>query len=195
MANAQYLLESTEKRTIGLKNYGGKDIFELGHYYLMGETGKNALFPAANVLTQYLTINPYFHVEGLLGISFISDNFTFDFGYNLFYKDKEGAQLKDTWIHDKYALAAEDFDSSNAFNTAIPANTLNNAGAISSEHLDLRPAISEAALTNKIYVALGYSFNDWEMPWMIGIGGGYEFHSGNSALENVELWLKTSLSF
>ncbi|MBN2779154.1 MAG: hypothetical protein JXR36_16090 [Bacteroidales bacterium] len=195
--NLQYLFENTEKRTLALKNYGNQyTYFPLAQYYLAGEQGKNALFPAANILTQDVKIEPQFHFEGLLGLSLVSDNFTLDFGYNLFYKDEENISLKNEWVDNKYALAATDFDSNGAFNTTvIGGNTFGNAGPINSDNIDLEPAQSPSALTNKIYLALGYAFNNWKRPLMFGIGGGYEFHSGNTALEGFELWLKTALSF
>ncbi|MFH1461901.1 MAG: hypothetical protein ABIF12_03075 [bacterium] len=195
--NLQYLFESTEKRTLGIKNYvTGFPQTPLGHYYLAGEEGQNALFPAANVLTQDVKVKPQFHFEGLLGLSLISDNFTFDFGYNLFYKDEEHISLKNEWVDNKYALAAADFDSTGAFDTTVAGGgTFANSGPINSENIDLEPAQSPSALTNKIYVALGYAFNNWKRPLMFGIGGGYEFHSGNTALEGFEFWLKTALSF
>lgn len=195
--NAQYLLKSSEKRIVGLKDYAGYGIVPLSRYYLMGEDGKNALFPAANILAQDVRVKPGFHLEGLVGLALISDNFTFDFGYNLFYKESESLNLKHEWTEDKYALAETDFSSAGAFSVAVGGgqDTLNDTGAITAANLYLEPAETPSALTHKIYVGVGFCFNEWERPVMLGMGGGYEFHSGNTALENFEIYMKVGLSF
>jgi hypothetical protein len=193
-ANLQYLFSNNEKRTLGLKDYGGRNYFALAQYYLAGQQGTNALFPAANVLTQDVKVEPQLNFELMASTVLISDNFTFEFGYNLFYKEKETIKLRHDWTNNTYALAVTDYDSSGAaFNPET--NSFDGAGPINWNNIDLEPAQTPSALTNKVYCAMGYSFNEWKRPWMLGMGLGYEFHAGNTALEGFEIWMKTALSF
>ncbi len=192
-ANLQYLFESSEQRIVGIKNYSGVNIISIPHYQLFGEQGRNALFPGANVLTRNVDVEPGIHFEGLAGIAFNSDRLTLDAGYNIFYKESENVHLQEEWVDNKYALAGLNFNSNNQFDV----NNTNHApvGSIQSENIDLDAAQNPSAVTHKIYGAVNYCFNDLSTPLMFNLGGSYEFHSGNTALEGFEFWLKSAISF
>ena len=192
-----YLFESTEKRTVGLKTDAGTKI-DFGHYYLGGKRGQDALFPLANALTQDLDIEPGIQFEALIAMCFKSENFTFDIGYNLFAKEGENVTIK-KWNDTLYTIAAPDFDTTTAagFNPDTAAHRVANLidGPIEPKHLDLESVTSPTQVTHKIYGGLGYIFSQWKYPLMLGLGTSYEFVIGNSALEGYAIWGKVGVSF
>ena len=122
-------------------------------------------------------------------------------------KDKENVKLKSDWLDDTYAIAnlgyltaAGDlgingpFDPEKPEHYALPEDT-GITGAINSENLVIDAVKTPSQLTNKIYAGLGYAFNEWKYPLMLGIGSDYEFANNNAALEQWAIWLKLGLSF
>jgi hypothetical protein len=197
-ANLKYLFENTQKRTVGIKD-DNLDYIPYGHYYLGGQSGKTALFPLANVLTQDLKIEPGVHFEGLVALLLRAGNFTFDIGYNLFVADKENVKLKHAWVDDTYAIAnpacrtdaAFDLDGTDGQNPAQPYADQK----IQSQHIDLAPATTPTRLTNKVYAAFGYAFSKCQVPFMLGCGASYECTVRNTALEGYALWTKLAVLF
>ena len=195
VADLKYLFQDTEKRTLSLLNDNGNKI-NFGHYYLGGEKDAYPTFPLANVLTQDLKIRPGLQFEGLVDLAFESTNLTFDIGYNIFSKEEESVFLKNTWPTATYAIANPTFDTQIAFDPATDyAAAMLIAGSIEQKHLDFDAVRHPRYTTHKIYGALGYAFNDWKFPLMLGLGTSYEFTGGNAALENYALWCKAGLSF
>ena len=187
----KYTMSGTEKRLIplNLANY------PFAHYYLAQKVGTTAnlsgtaLFPAANFLAQDVTIRPGNSVEGFLGFKFKTKRFLIDTGYNLYFKEKENISLKMAWIDDVYAIAKENYDTTQVFN---PANEL---VKINNNILDLNGAVTPNQFSHKLFASLGYNFNLTKNPSHIGIGVGYELASNNYELEGYEFWIKGSRSF
>lgn len=203
----RYIFNNTQKRTLGLKKDSG-EILNFGQYYLAGQKDLLPLYPMANFLTQDVKIKPNAQLEGLLGLAFNLSNFTIDLGYNLFWKNKEGATLKNSWLDDTYAIANAEyltldddghgyygpFNPDSVYHYAAVADT-GITGAINSGNIDLEAVKTPSQVTHKIYAGLGYAFNQWRYPLLMGIGADYEFASSNAALQQWALWLKLGLSF
>ena len=187
----KYTMDGTEKRVIplNLPNY------PFAHYYLTqkvktaANTNGTALFPAANVLTQDVTIRPGNSVEGLLGLKFATKKFIINTGYNLFFKEKENMSLKTAWVNDVYAIAKETYNTTLIFNDTAELVRINN------DILDLSGALTPNQLSHKLFASLGYNFNIYRHPAHIGIGAAYEFAGNNYELEGYEFWIKTSCAF
>ena len=202
--NLKYLFENTEKRTVGLKANNGKKL-KFGHYYLAGVRNEFPLIPLANVLTQDVEVEPGLQFEGIAALAFNSNNVTFDVGYNIFAKEGESISLKNEWNETKYAIALPGYKDNEGYATTAdgPFNpddpthydTKTIPGPIETKHLDLESITSPTQFTHKLYCGLGYSFDQWKFPLMLGLGTSFEFINCNTGLENYAIWGKIGLSF
>jgi hypothetical protein len=194
--NYMYVFEGTETRTLGIKSKNGAPV-TYGHYLLAGQAGQAALFPLANVLTRDVNVHVGSKVDALASLAFHCGNFIFDLGYNLFYKDTETARVK-SWTDDTYAIANTAFstatvggfdptDATHAFNLG---NATGETLAIQTADLDSGPASSASQVSHKLFGGLGYIWQKWSVPVMLGLGGSYEFAGRQGTLENWGVWAK-----
>jgi extradiol dioxygenase family protein len=221
-ANYRYLFEATEKRTMGLVDPAGNSV-NWGQYYLAGTIdavrGTQQLFPAANILTHDIKVEPGSQFDSIIYLTYNNGGWTFDLGYNFFWKEAEDNSLKGTWTDGVYGVARIDqtmaaaqtavFDLSNAAagdaqvggslgyinntpnNAALPA--VNVAGT-TAYGIDVSATETPSMDTHKIWGAMGYNFKDWEYPVMLGLGGGYEF-ADQEGIENWQIWGKLGVKF
>lgn len=184
-----YLFNATEYRTVMPKHALTNGFFS--QYYLAGLKGQaGPLFPAANILTQSMRVEPGSLFDMMLALSFKSSGFVIDLGYNLYYKDEEKLWLKD-WSDGVYGIAARNYSTSDFF-----AEEHTVGGFLYEEDLDKSSCITPSQLTNKVFAGLGYQFDIAKRcPSFVGLGGSYEFANDNSALEQYALWLKFGISF
>jgi hypothetical protein len=66
---------------------------------------------------------------------------------------------------------------------------------ITTDDLDLRSAAHPCSQQQTIYGALGYHYDDYCYPTVLGIGGSYQFCEYNTALNQWMLWGKVAVSF
>jgi len=216
--NYRYLLEGTEKRTMGLKDHNGTPI-RWGQYYLVGELNKALnemqFYPAANYLTRYMNIEPGSQLDAILQFSYNNGGLTIDLGYNLFWKDSEEAKLKYAWEDGKYAVPRRTQETATTVSTQLFLNranvaynavaalgggggaefTINNTAATNSYlAIDIRAAETPSQVTHKIYGGLGYIFREWNYPVMLNLAGHYEF-AGDDGIENWGIWGKIAIGF
>ncbi|KKQ32386.1 MAG: hypothetical protein US49_C0009G0023 [candidate division TM6 bacterium GW2011_GWF2_37_49] len=185
-----YLFSATEDRTVTPKSSITSGF--MSQYYLAGfkdQTGK-ALFPAANILTRGVRVEPGSQLEAMLALSFKSGGFVIDLGYDFYYKDEEKAWIKG-WQDGMYGISATDYDASIAFDANQTIG-----GFLTKDDLNVESAKTPSQTTHKIFAGLGYQFNIVKKcPALAAIGGSYEFAQDNSALEQYALWLKLGISF
>lgn len=206
----RYLLENDENRTLGIKAgiNGAAGTYDWGQYYLLGRLNSGStvqyrsLIPAANVTTLRVDVTPGSQFDGVLGMTYNNGGFSFDLGYNLYYKDDESVKLNQHLTADTYFVAARDFNTSTAATAFAAAlvdggavTDVNHTWYVNDANLDLASAETPSQFTNSIYTALSYTFKKWEVPMLLGIGGKYEFASENSALEQWNIWMKTGVTF
>jgi hypothetical protein len=183
--NYRYLFESSEHRTLGIKNTAG-NVRDWGHYYLLGKvtnptTANNQLTPAANVTTLNVDVTPGSQLDGILGFAYNNGGFTFDLGYNLYVREAEDVHLKDT-LATGWSLA------SRAWNTAtITGGTqigeLLTTSPLTNANLDTGVAETPSQTSHSIYGGFGYIFKEWEYPLQLRLGGKYEWAGENSVIE------------
>lgn len=186
-----YLFSATEDRTVMPKSSTISGF--MSQYYLAGIKRQNeqALFPAANILTQPMRVEPGSQLEAMLALSFKSGGFVIDLGYDFYHKDEEKAWLKG-WEDGIYGISQTNYDMSGFFEAG---DTINGA-FLTSEDLDRHSCETPSQTTHKLFAGLGYQFNIVKKcPALVAIGGSYEFAQDNSALEQYSLWLKLGLSF
>lgn len=196
-AHYKYLFEATENRTLSLNFQDGNlKNAPLGHYFLIGRNGQQnlPLFPAANILTQPLDITPGNMVDSMIMLAFHAKSFTFDLGYNLFWREHETVHLKQDFIQpNTFGVANPIYQTNAVFDFAMGARVTQ---IISPKDINLNAVTTPSLLTHKIFAGLGYtSYKDCENIYSLGIGGSYEFASTNVDLENFALWLKACFSF
>ena len=207
----KYLFEGREKRTLDFEwaYPGPTDLNAALYYNLGGQAGQNKVFPLVNVLTQDIRVIPGSHFDGIVALACNIGKFTFDIGYNVFYKEQERVSLRFPWENDTYAVAATAYQTdANAFQTLYnPGGAFQSAYggansevqdknvAIQNTHLDLSSVTSPYQVTHKIYGGLGYEWYKMKYPIMISAGGSYEYSSRNAALEGWAIWAKGGLSW
>jgi hypothetical protein len=208
----RYLFENDENRTLGIKDTRGLRAW--GQYHLLGKADAIAgvpktvqyrpLIPAANVTTLRVDVAPGSQFDGILGMTYNNGGFSFDLGYNLYYREAEKVKLDQHLPAATYFVTARDFDVVDVDARSVPdtsatlidgAPVTANVWYIDDAHLDLHTAETPSQFTNSIYGGLGYQFRKWEVPMMMGIGGKYEFASENSALEQWSIWGKMGVTF
>lgn len=186
--NHRYLFDGTEKRTIPVK----QDNYPYAHYYLTGRKdltdNSDGIFPAANVLTQDVTVRPGNQIDSIAALSFNFTRFLFDIGYNLFFKEGEHITLKN-WDDDKYAIVIDSYD------VTQPIKTDDILINLDKENLNPGGAATPSQLTHKIFGGLGYKFNISKFPSNLALGASYEFATANHELEGYAFWGKFIISF
>lgn len=200
----RYLFESSEKRTLGVKDANGVAVD--GIQYLLvqkyGAAAGTAIIPAANILTKNVDVTPGSQLDGSLALAYNNGGWSVDLGYNMFYREAESVKLKDSFA-DTYAVFATDrrvdnYDTRGGGGAIDPfAVGAAQAGLpeIKKETLDTRAAATDSAFTNAIYAGAGYTFKEWDTPLMLGVGGKYEFANDNNALEQWGVWGKVGVGF
>lgn len=185
-----YLFEAQEMRTPGILTTEGKPV-PFGQYYLVGRINqeKAALFPAANVITQKMRIKPGHQFEGLIAGCLQSSNFVIDAGYNMFWRDREDAWIKN-WKDDYYALASHSYDTSVPFVDGVFFSKLNRI------NFDTRTVESPVLFTHTIYGSLGYNLSMCKKRYLLmSVGGSYELSTSSRGFDAYSVWVKTGFSF
>lgn len=188
VGNYRYLFKDKEMRTAGnaFKQYALAD--------KVGAAAGTALFPLANEFTRDYDVTPGSQLDMIMNVAFTWSNFTFDLGYNLYFREEEKVELCN--FDNKIGFAGSDA----ATNLADGHNEdfgLREVTAFTEEQFkaDWLPSMqTPRQLTHKVYVAAGYNWNDWEYPVLLGVFGGYEF-TDNSAMEQWSVGGKVGVAF
>ena len=230
--NYRYLFSGTEKRIPGFiwpsgtlltgDGWAGNRAL-YGHWWLGAKLGETTTAPMANFLARDLKVTPGSHFEAILQAAFNYTSWTFDVGYNFFYKDEENVRFKDgacspcestcestcadacspcdstcasecgSWTDDTYAITWDDWDTSNPFAEGYVYQ--NTTDWINRAHLCLDACTNPSVVTHKLYGGATYAWSDWEYPLMLGVGGSYEWETDNDCLNGWALWAKVGLTF
>ena len=204
----RYLFKNSETRTLQLGN--NSTHADWSRYFLVGHVGTAGVQPLANISTGKCDVTPGNQVDFLAGLAYKNGGFTFDLGYNLYGREREKVSKKfsiDETAATGYGLAANGYDATHVFALATDAalKTAPTIGATSAysasaaqllnSDFDTGCAQSPTYVTHKIYGGLGYCFNRWETPLLLGLGADYEFASKQKALQQWGLWGKVGISF
>ncbi|HBS48122.1 TPA: hypothetical protein DEO28_03495 [Candidatus Dependentiae bacterium] len=203
----RYLFKNSETRTLQLGN--NSTHADWSRYFLVGHVGTAGVQPLANISTGKCDVTPGNQVDFLAGLAYKNGGFTFDLGYNLYGREREKVSKKfsiDETAATGYALAGYDYNATSAFaltNAAVKTSPVigqTYVGAATGAQLlnsdfDTGCAQTPAYVTHKIYGGIGYCFNRWETPLLLGLGADFEFASKQKALEQWGLWGKVGISF
>jgi len=108
----KYLFKSTEKRLLGLYDNTTAAIIPAGGYRLVMQDKHQGVFPGNNVMTLDTDVTPGNQFEGVVGFAGKWKQLTFDVGYDLFLREKNKVEFKETWSNDSYALVNAAYDMS-----------------------------------------------------------------------------------
>jgi hypothetical protein len=192
--NHRYLFRGSQVRTIPIDS----PAYPLGRYYLLAKNGDPSgtpLTPAANILTQAVSVRPGNQVDTMVAVSVKSKRFLLDLGYNLFLKEGESVKLKTAWPSTtQYGIAYRGFAINGGGNVDID-NPLHVEKKIETADLSLVGAATPSQITHKAFGALGYKFHIGRFPTSFSFGASYEFAQDNHELEGYAFWGKFGMSF
>lgn len=188
----RYGFEAIEKRTVGIKGVN------FGQYNSVGITANSAkpstqqLFPAANILTVDTRVSPRSSFETLVGLTYNHEKFTLTLGHNLAYQGKGGIEILDKgWDDSKYGYITQ----------AVSMNDTLNTFASRSGVTPLTKAALDASttqvrmMTHTVFTELSRTFNHYNSPIFVAVGGSYELAGSNSSVERFSLNCKTGFTF
>jgi hypothetical protein len=195
--NHRYLFRGSQTRTIPINSQA----YPFAQYYLLaknGDVANTALTPAANVLTQAVSVRPGNQIDSLIAVSMKSRRFVLDLGYNLFLKEGEAIKLKNAWVDDTYGIAnlTLDIAAPGGNGNEIDVNILTAVEKkINTQDLDLAGATTPSQVTHKAFGAVGYKFHIGRFPTSFSFGASYEFAQDNHEFEGYAFWGKFGMSF
>ncbi len=187
IGNYRYLFKDKEMRTAGDGKFS---------QYKLGDKSDAAaqapFFPIANVTTQDYDVTPGSQFDMIANVAFTWSNFTFDLGYNLYFREEEKVELRD-FVKNVGVAVVTAASLPAGSTTHRPAPT----GIVSEDEFKagwLASMQTPRQLTHKVYAAGGYSWNDMEYPVILGVFGGYEF-TDNAACEQWHVGGKVGVTF
>ncbi|MBX9830852.1 hypothetical protein K2X40_02760 [Candidatus Babeliales bacterium] len=203
--NYRYLFEGTERRTLGLKDDSGK-IIPYGHYALVGQAGTGAdvtLIPAANKLTVDCDVTPGSQLDMIVAFAYHYCGFTFDLGYNLFFREEEDVDRKGSAAifgstASIWGIVNPNADPAGGLVAGDIQQAAGNfvlATGLQDKNITTDNAETPDQLTHKIYAGLSYATYDWDVPLFIGLHGHYEWASDNSGISNWGIGGKAGVAF
>ncbi len=221
--HTQYLFRNTQCRSIDLvckpwsryiEVYRSEDEATSASTFTAPRSADFAT-PGINVLTVPLKVRPGFSHNMTTAAQFRSSNWRIEGGYNLYCRQSECVKLACPW---QEGPAVKYFSGSGVTNPVrditgnarlenITVNAQPGTGnrlslgdykynVIKEKDLDLVSATSPTVITHTIYLAGGYTFEDYDYPTFLNAGGSYEFNKSNNAgVERWTIWAKAGLSF
>lgn len=210
--NAEYLFQNKQMRSFDLK---GKPWSRYISVYAdeaaatlaatSDAPGANVT-PGINVFTQHVKVQPRFQYNLTTMWTLSSEcGFRGELGYNLYSREKECVKLACDWVTGP-AIAALSGAGETSPVRNITGNVLLNdvtnslanysLSLIQASDLDLDSAAHPAVLSNTVYGALGYDWDDICTPLHLDIGGSYEWAGKDFAVMNRwTVWGKFGVSF
>ncbi len=202
--NGRYLFRNHQRRLLSLHDKSWGTFLEM--YRNVEEASAAAASDSqfsgtfgANILSQCVLVSPRFSLEWNTAMIYRHCAWEVEVGYNFFGRHKENVCLE-RWTE---TPQVKNIDGQGDTNTArtIKNNYLGSSilladyQPILKQDLDLNAAAHPAVLANIIYAAVGYSPDWFCHPMTFGIGGGYEFSSGNDELNRWSVWGKYVLAY
>lgn len=221
--HAQYLFSKRQIRSFDLVNkpwsrymavYANREQAELAES-LAGDLAENLSTPGINVFTQEVDVTPGFMYNMTSSFVYTHCAFQAEIGWNLFTRRNECVKLACPWKEGPALKSINGGGDTNPFRT-ISGNVVESSAdgvymgpemitvdlavyensIIKEEDLDLASAATPCGISNMIYGAIGWHWDDHCYPIFINSGASYEFSNSNNAiLDRWTLWAKFGVSF
>lgn len=202
--NGRYLFTNHQRRLLSLHDKSWGTFLEM--YRNVEEASAAAAADSqfsgtfgANILAQCVKVSPRFSFDLNSALIYRHCGWEVEAGYNFYARHKENVCLE-SWTE---TPQVKNIDGQGDTNTARTIKNnftgssilLADYQPIFKQDLDLGAAAHPAVLANIIYVAVGYQPSCFNHPMTFGLGGGYEFSSGNDELSRWTLWGKYVLAY
>src|SRR3990167_6670043 len=158
---------------------------------------------AANILALESKIGAGFETNGAVLVKYIRNHFSFDLGYELYYRNAESLSGRDSIAALTYSVYGITDDaavgaSAAAWNTNVSQSTssIRTPGAVESgtsfvyvQDSDVCEcsALQPAYLSNKVFGFAEYSWDNCDWEPTLGLGASYEIGASKSGAKNVAL--------
>jgi hypothetical protein len=211
--NYRYLFKASDRRTLNITDDAGNQR-PWGQYYLLGiagtppdTAGVTPLVPASNLTTMTMAVTPRNQIETAIGFRYNNNNFSLDFGYDLFAKNSETIHLKDTMLPNVYVAARnwqtatgagsdEPFQAPDPMSSDIGGAEIGSITPLANERLITNVAKTPGQVTHSFYAGMGYIFYlKQQYPLMVNLGGMYEWPQSNGTLEKWYLFGSLGIGF
>lgn len=182
-----YLIPNKQTRTLGIKS------LSWGHYALLGKNGaiNEPLIPAANILTDQVTINPGIQATSMITTTLINPYINVGIGYSLFIKSEDGVGLNNQFPEDTYGIAAFGFDTSTEFTDAATRD----GHWLRAQDLDVSTAQTPSQVIHGIHCAFTKMIEQKDISWKVNAGAQTSFTPQNTSPVGYTLWALLGLSF
>jgi hypothetical protein len=203
--NVTYALEKEETRTFGsYLDLGARLPWQ--KYMLVGQNGKSGVLnPLANVTTMSAKVRPGFRGEAVVLLGLSSKNYFADIGCSFFAKEGEKIEFKE-WLGDgQYGFAdpilyRTDMEFDPSLDGIVNLGDPDSSGAPSIEtvitkaKLDPETAATPAGMVSSLFASVSYRYSR-QMPFLISVGGSYDFSRDNVVINGFGVWGKLAISF
>ncbi|MGE0009437.1 MAG: hypothetical protein AB7F19_02755 [Candidatus Babeliales bacterium] len=199
--NHRFWIQNTQVRSFDLKNRPWSR-------YMIVRREDGEIAPGINMFTRQMKVHPRYSFDINTGLVYGNDcGFSAELGYNFWARQGERVKLKEPFPPANLGLVGFDDEGNidpdfinrlsnigdNNTGANYPLITLPDSG-IRPQDLNLLSAAAPACLSNTIYGALGYAWDDRCYPLFVGLGGSYEFSGKNTALNRWLVWGKFGVS-
>jgi hypothetical protein len=195
----RYLFSGRERRSFDICGNGDWSRYML----IVNENTTSVSMPAINAATLCVDVTPRSQIEAWCAFHYEIRQWNLEAGYNLWWRDSDkicsDVQLPpNTGIYDiAGAVSGNPVSASqaNISQAAIEPNIApSDAVFTPSTLLNSASGQQPRALVNGIYGAFSYNKNTVRCPFLLGLGGGYEFAHYNT-LAQWSVWGKIGLSY
>ncbi len=213
-SNGRYLFHNTQCRSFDLKDKHWGRYMEVYENLAAAQAAFDAPTveagdhgsPGINVFTQKMRVSPGFAHQMNAAFMYKEKRLGSEVGYNLITRQAEKTCLR-CWKEGPALVSAEGYPAdgkTTKFRTiSHTARGDEGAGTVAETYkplttadLDVSSAAHPAVVGHMLYGSFGYRFGDSpDAVPTAGIGGSYEFSSGNSYLDRWTLWAKISLMY
>jgi hypothetical protein len=209
--NSRYLFKHTQWRTFDVKGKAWSRYMLT--YKNLADAQAGVTTEGVNIFTQECKITPRFaHIINAALVAKTCD-WQSEVGYNLWSRQSEKVHLKNPWAAPafvglgpltRFPITAntisraitikEDFSAANIGLGNVDPQLIYNENSIQESDLDLDSAAHPAVLSQTVYAAFGYQFDECKFPVVLGVGASYEFSGVNTALNQWMVWGKIGIS-
>ncbi len=197
----RYVLRACERRSFDLCKNGDWSRY----LQVVQECAPSNSLPGINIFTQDVRVTPGSTIDWWFAFHYQRCQWNVELGYDLWWRAKERVELccfpcnfgiydlaGDCNINPVSASCAAICQSLGGTNVPVSDDSF---VAITCDDLNLNSGATPSALSNTLYVAIGYDGCLCDSPAFFGLGGSYEWGRNCDALDNWAVWIKLAMAY